>query len=161
MNAENLKYLSLLTLTVQNSAVSLSMRYAKTRPGDIFFSSTGKSNPKFEIIPRLNDYFRCSCVHGGNDETLSLFGARLYGGRNFSPLQSKLAQCHHKKQNRHSKKCHDLPPNFSSNSSLSAQNDCSIVDLCSSEQLALCVCHQPRRCHISSDISAQDFDHCE
>jgi Nucleotide-sugar transporter len=43
INAENLKYISLFTLTVQNSAVSLSMRYAKTRDGDIFFSSTGKT----------------------------------------------------------------------------------------------------------------------
>lgn len=41
MNPNNLKYVSLLTLTVQNSAVSLCMRYAKTREGDIFFSSTG------------------------------------------------------------------------------------------------------------------------
>jgi len=40
LNSQNLKYLSLLTLTVQNSAVSLCMRYAKTREGDIFFSST-------------------------------------------------------------------------------------------------------------------------
>lgn len=40
-NANNLKYVSLITLTVQNSAVSLCMRYAKTRDGDIFFSSTG------------------------------------------------------------------------------------------------------------------------
>lgn len=43
MNANNLKYVSLLTLTVQNSAVSLCMRYAKTRDGDIFYSSTGKT----------------------------------------------------------------------------------------------------------------------
>lgn len=42
LTSQNLKYLSLLTLTVQNSAVSLCMRYAKTRDGDIFFSSTGE-----------------------------------------------------------------------------------------------------------------------
>lgn len=42
MNPVNLKYISLVTLTVQNSVVSLSMRYARTRDGDIFFSSTGE-----------------------------------------------------------------------------------------------------------------------
>ncbi|KAK7082777.1 hypothetical protein SK128_016491 [Halocaridina rubra] len=35
-----LKYVSLVTLTVQNSAVALSMRYARTRPGDMFIAST-------------------------------------------------------------------------------------------------------------------------
>lgn len=40
MNPDNLKYISLLTLTVQNCMVSLSMRYARTRDGPIFFSST-------------------------------------------------------------------------------------------------------------------------
>ncbi|XP_047472114.1 UDP-galactose translocator-like isoform X1 [Penaeus chinensis] len=35
-----LKYVSLVTLTVQNSAVALSMRYARTRSGDMFIAST-------------------------------------------------------------------------------------------------------------------------
>lgn len=35
-----LKYVSLVTLTVQNSAVALSMRYARTRAGDMFIAST-------------------------------------------------------------------------------------------------------------------------
>ncbi|XP_069956536.1 UDP-galactose translocator isoform X9 [Cherax quadricarinatus] len=35
-----LKYVSLVTLTVQNSAVALSMRYARTRPGDMFIASS-------------------------------------------------------------------------------------------------------------------------
>lgn len=43
LNSNNLKTISLLTLTVQNSAVSLCMRAAKTRDGDIFLSSTGKA----------------------------------------------------------------------------------------------------------------------
>jgi UDP-sugar transporter A1/2/3 len=36
-----LKYVSLLILTVQNAALGLSMRYARTREGDMFLSSTG------------------------------------------------------------------------------------------------------------------------
>nr|XP_045624492.1 UDP-galactose translocator-like isoform X2 [Procambarus clarkii] len=35
-----LKYVSLVTLTVQNSAVALSMRYARTRAGDMFIASS-------------------------------------------------------------------------------------------------------------------------
>jgi len=35
-----LKYISLITLTVQNALLSLSMRYARTREGDLFLSST-------------------------------------------------------------------------------------------------------------------------
>lgn len=37
---QNLKYLSLVTLTLQNAILGLSMRYARTRPGDMFLSST-------------------------------------------------------------------------------------------------------------------------
>lgn len=40
VNANTLKYISLLTLTLQNAILGLSMRYARTRPGDIFLSST-------------------------------------------------------------------------------------------------------------------------
>ncbi|XP_063236408.1 UDP-galactose translocator [Bacillus rossius redtenbacheri] len=35
-----LKYVSLVTLTLQNAVLGLSMRYARTRPGDMFLSST-------------------------------------------------------------------------------------------------------------------------
>nr|CAI5817151.1 unnamed protein product [Callosobruchus analis] len=35
-----LKYVSLITLTLQNALLGLSMRYARTRQGDMFFSST-------------------------------------------------------------------------------------------------------------------------
>lgn len=42
VNANHLKYISLITLTLQNAILGLSMRYARTRPGDIFLSSTGK-----------------------------------------------------------------------------------------------------------------------
>lgn len=37
---QKMKYISLVTLTVQNAALGLSMRYARTRPGDLFVSST-------------------------------------------------------------------------------------------------------------------------
>ncbi|XP_017850638.1 UDP-N-acetylglucosamine transporter [Drosophila busckii] len=40
VNANTLKYISLLTLTLQNAILGLSMRYARTRPGEIFLSST-------------------------------------------------------------------------------------------------------------------------
>lgn len=40
-----LKYISLVTLTLQNAVLGLSMRYGRTRPGDMFLSSTGKARP--------------------------------------------------------------------------------------------------------------------
>ncbi|XP_076284768.1 UDP-galactose transporter isoform X2 [Lasioglossum baleicum] len=39
-NNQVLKYVSLVTLTLQNALVGLSMRYARTRSGDMFLSST-------------------------------------------------------------------------------------------------------------------------
>lgn len=38
--ADYLKYISLITLTLQNAILGLSMRYARTREGDMFLSST-------------------------------------------------------------------------------------------------------------------------
>ncbi|KAL0268111.1 UNVERIFIED_CONTAM: hypothetical protein PYX00_010178 [Menopon gallinae] len=35
-----MKYISLVVLTIQNAMLGLSMRYARTRPGDMFLSST-------------------------------------------------------------------------------------------------------------------------
>lgn len=40
-NIQTLKYVSLVTLTLQNAMVGLSMRYSRTRAGDMFLSSTG------------------------------------------------------------------------------------------------------------------------
>lgn len=40
INGQTLKYVSLITLTLQNALVGLSMRYARTRSGDLFLSST-------------------------------------------------------------------------------------------------------------------------
>nr|CAG4641011.1 EOG090X098P [Eulimnadia texana] len=37
---QTMKYVSLVTLTIQNAALGLSMRYARVRPGDMFLSST-------------------------------------------------------------------------------------------------------------------------
>jgi len=37
---QNLKYMSLVTLTAQNALLGLSMRYARTRDGDMFISTT-------------------------------------------------------------------------------------------------------------------------
>ena len=37
-----MKYLSLVTLTVQNAALGLCTRYVRTRPGDMFLSTSGK-----------------------------------------------------------------------------------------------------------------------
>lgn len=38
--ARKLKYMSLLTLTAQNAILGLSMRYSRTRPGDMFYEAT-------------------------------------------------------------------------------------------------------------------------
>lgn len=40
MHPNALKYISLVTLTLQNAILGLSMRYGRTRPGDMFLSST-------------------------------------------------------------------------------------------------------------------------
>lgn len=40
--SSTLKYVSLVILTVQNALLGLSMRYARTREGDMFLSSTGE-----------------------------------------------------------------------------------------------------------------------
>lgn len=36
-----LKIVSLVTLTLQNAVLGISMRYARTRSGDMFLSTTG------------------------------------------------------------------------------------------------------------------------
>lgn len=41
-NQNTLKYISLVTLTLQNAVLGLSMRYGRTRSGDLFLSSTGE-----------------------------------------------------------------------------------------------------------------------
>lgn len=39
-STKNMKYVSLVVLTVQNALLGLSMRYARTKSGDMFLSST-------------------------------------------------------------------------------------------------------------------------
>ena len=62
-----MKYISLVTLTLQNAALGLSMRYARTRPGDLFLSSTGFFLVKQTFISyMLNPFFTCylcSCCY--------------------------------------------------------------------------------------------------
>lgn len=51
-NKNTLKYVSLITLTLQNAILGLSMRYARTR-GDAdnrFYSSTGRSHESITLI---------------------------------------------------------------------------------------------------------------
>lgn len=40
-NKNTLKYVSLITLVLQNAVLALSMRHARSRPGTLFISSTG------------------------------------------------------------------------------------------------------------------------
>jgi len=42
-----LKYTSLVLLTFQNASLALLMRYVRTRPGDLFFSSTAVVSSEF------------------------------------------------------------------------------------------------------------------
>lgn len=65
-NVSLLKYTSLVILTLQNAVVGLSMRYARTRSGDMFLSSTGKlfiTTWKFAVF-KTNKYQHCwSIIH--------------------------------------------------------------------------------------------------
>jgi len=47
---QTLKYVSLVTLTLQNALVGLSMRYSRTRAGDMFLSSTGKHHQLYYTL---------------------------------------------------------------------------------------------------------------
>lgn len=49
-NENTWRYVSLITLTLQNAILGLSMRYARTRPGDLFLSSTGKYESGQDLI---------------------------------------------------------------------------------------------------------------
>lgn len=110
-NPNSLKYVSLLTLTVQNSAVSLCMRYSKTRDGDIFFNSTGElqfRRSSEEIVKLWKFHF--SCVHGRSRQTDNVYRSRVVGGRNILAVQSEPPQCNHQKQARHCKANEISPP---------------------------------------------------
>lgn len=49
-----MKYISLITLTLQNAILGLSMRYGRTRPGDMFLSSTGNLRQNSLLFLKLN-----------------------------------------------------------------------------------------------------------
>ena len=56
-NNNSLKYISLVILTLQNAVLALSMRYARTRSGDMFLSSTGKTN-KYNLKKNFILFFK-------------------------------------------------------------------------------------------------------
>ena len=51
--ARKLKYMSLLTLTAQNAILGLSMRYSRTRDGDMFYEATAV------LMAELVKFFTC------------------------------------------------------------------------------------------------------
>ena len=53
--ARNLKYISLITLTAQNAILGLSMRYSRTREGDLFINSTAVASA--EVVKLLTCLF--------------------------------------------------------------------------------------------------------
>lgn len=60
-NVQTLKYVSLITLTLQNAMVGLSMRYSRTRTGDMFLSSTGNLNQQYNAL-YVNKIRICYCL---------------------------------------------------------------------------------------------------
>ena len=52
-----IKYVSLAILTIQNAALGLSMRYARTREVEMFSSTAGKSFKRWFIFIYLFSYF--------------------------------------------------------------------------------------------------------
>lgn len=81
-NKNTLKYVSLITLTLQNAVLGLSMRYGRTRHSkdELFFSSTGKIGNSllfnFQIFHQ-SDFalFLFSRCYGRMDEIDHMFGA--------------------------------------------------------------------------------------
>ena len=51
-----LKYISLVTLTGQNALLGLSMRYARTRPGEMFISTTAVLMAETGTSPHVLHY---------------------------------------------------------------------------------------------------------
>ena len=57
--SRNLKYISLITLTAQNAILGLSMRYSRTREGDLFINSTAVASAEgVKLITCLYLVFR-------------------------------------------------------------------------------------------------------
>jgi len=69
---QRLKYISLITLTGQNALLGLSMRYARTRPGDMFISTTAV------FLAELVKLFTClGLVWNSEDRSLARWWAAL------------------------------------------------------------------------------------
>ena len=71
--ARKLKYISLLTLTAQNAILGLSMRYSRTRPGDMFYEATAV------LMAEFVKFFTCLfLVFKDVDYQLEAFKETLY-----------------------------------------------------------------------------------
>ena len=71
--ARRLKYISLLTLTAQNAILGLSMRYSRTRPGDMFYEATAV------LMAEFVKFFTCLfLVFKDVDYQLEAFKETLY-----------------------------------------------------------------------------------
>merc|ERR1719336_2027948 len=80
---QRLKYLSLVTLTGQNAVLGLSMRYARTRPGDMFISTTAV------FLAELVKLFTClGLVWNSEDRDVSKWWAALHSTIIKQPLDT-------------------------------------------------------------------------
>lgn len=71
-SGQTLKYISLVTLTVQNALVGLSMRYARTRSGDMFLSSTAV------VMAEVVKFVTCLILVLGEEGSFSKFIESLH-----------------------------------------------------------------------------------
>ncbi|KAF4517129.1 hypothetical protein B566_EDAN008888 [Ephemera danica] len=67
-----LKYVSLVTLTVQNAALGLSMRYGRTRPGDLFLTSSAV------LMAEVVKLFTCLVLVYNEEKNWQRWVATLY-----------------------------------------------------------------------------------
>jgi UDP-sugar transporter A1/2/3 len=78
-----LKYLSLVTLTGQNAVLGLSMRYARTRPGDMFISTTAV------VMAETLKFFTCLLlVFNDEDRSVTKWWNSLYSTIVLQPIDT-------------------------------------------------------------------------
>jgi len=78
-----LKYLSLVTLTGQNAVLGLSMRYARTRPGDMFISTTAV------VMAETLKFFTCLLlVFNDEDRSVNKWWNSLYSTIVLQPMDT-------------------------------------------------------------------------
>ena len=78
-----LKYLSLVTLTGQNAVLGLSMRYARTRPGDMFISTTAV------VMAETLKFFTCLLlVFNDEDRSVKKWWNSLYSTIVLQPMDT-------------------------------------------------------------------------